>query len=59
MNNLEFEIVDAPIKEAPFDPALKWTPGLVDYDHHPAYKSLIGTSSLNYGQRRWCNSGEA
>lgn len=46
MNNLEFEIVDAPIKEAPFDPALKWTPGLVDYDHHPAYKSLIGTSSF-------------
>lgn len=45
MINGGYEIVDTKVNEAPFDPSLKWSRNLVDYECHPAYRSLIGSSS--------------
>ena len=46
MTTANFEIVNPQAHVAPFDPALKWSPDLVDYDHHPAYQPLASDASL-------------
>jgi hypothetical protein len=46
MTTASFEIVDAQVHEVPFDPALKWSPDLVDYERHPAYQPLVGSASM-------------
>ncbi|WP_370273998.1 phytanoyl-CoA dioxygenase family protein [Pseudooceanicola nitratireducens] len=45
MNSDNFAITDSPADITPFDPTLKWSPDLVDYSRHPAYRGEIAGAS--------------